>query len=140
MNNHTLGSLLRKYRESCGYTQKQVANALNIDRSTYTYYELGKNNLNVSVIIKLSKIFNVPYTEFINCFLSESEKTADDNNNSVDCVTETKISTIKSSEKIYTLTSSERQLIAVYRVLSDKQKKDIIKNALELNSTKEQDN
>ena len=37
-----IGENLRRLREGCGFSQKQVADAVHIDRSTYTNYELGK--------------------------------------------------------------------------------------------------
>ncbi len=39
---HSLGERLRALREKEGLTQKQVANYLQLSRSTYTYYELEK--------------------------------------------------------------------------------------------------
>ena len=58
-----LSRILKNLRENCGFTQQQVANILNIDRSTYAYYETGKTVPDINTVIKLSKIFNVSYTE-----------------------------------------------------------------------------
>ena len=33
---------IKKFRKKINYTQKQVADYLGVDRSTYSYYELGK--------------------------------------------------------------------------------------------------
>ena len=65
-----ISSKIRYLREKVGYTQQQLANFLNIDRSTYAYYESGKTKPDIETIMKLSKIFNVPFTEFL-----ESEHT-----------------------------------------------------------------
>ena len=43
------------------YTQKQVADLLGVDRSTYCYYELGKIKPDIDTIMKLADIFDVPY-------------------------------------------------------------------------------
>lgn len=48
-----------------GLTQKQIADILGIDRSTYSYYESGKIKLDVKTILNLSKIFGVDYTEIL---------------------------------------------------------------------------
>ena len=48
-----------------GYTQKQVADLLGVDRSTYSYYELGKIKPDVKTIMKLSEIFKVHYTKIL---------------------------------------------------------------------------
>ena len=37
-----IGKKLRMLREKFGYTQQHMANILNVDRSTYSYYETEK--------------------------------------------------------------------------------------------------
>ena len=54
-----LGKKLKYYRENCELSQQQVANALNVDRSTYTYYETGKTNPDSYALIKLADYFGV---------------------------------------------------------------------------------
>ena len=58
-----LAQTLKKLRENCGYTQQQVADALNLERSTYTYYETGKTTPDINTIVKLARIFNVSYID-----------------------------------------------------------------------------
>ena len=60
-----LSKRLKILRENCGYTQQQIADALNIDRSTYTYYETGKTSPDIHAIVKLAKIFNVSYSDIL---------------------------------------------------------------------------
>lgn len=50
---------LRYLRNLHGFTQKQVADALNIERSTYTYYETGKTHPDLNAIVKIARIYNV---------------------------------------------------------------------------------
>lgn len=50
---------IKKLREEMGSTQKQLADYLNVTRSTYSYYESGKNFPSIQSLIKLSKIFGV---------------------------------------------------------------------------------
>lgn len=54
-----IGELLAMYRKKLELTQREVAEALNVDRSTYTCYEIGKTEPNIETITKLAKIFNV---------------------------------------------------------------------------------
>ena len=54
-----LGNALRFLRKRAQYTQKQVAEMLHIDRSTYAYYEGGTTEPDLKSINKLSKIFGV---------------------------------------------------------------------------------
>ena len=50
-----LATHLRLLREKNGLTQKQVADMLNIDRSTYAYYESGKTRPDILTIAKLDQ-------------------------------------------------------------------------------------
>ena len=50
---------IRNLRESHGFTQKQIADLLKINRSTYAYYESGRIFPSVSIIIKLSELYSV---------------------------------------------------------------------------------
>lgn len=61
----TLGERLKRMRTENHFTQKHVADALNIDRSTYTYYERGKTEPNHATTIKLARIFNVSVQEIV---------------------------------------------------------------------------
>lgn len=54
-----IGERLKELRKDKGLTQKQVAQYLNIDRSNYSKYELEKLELNPSMIIKLSELYDV---------------------------------------------------------------------------------
>jgi transcriptional regulator with XRE-family HTH domain len=56
---------LRELRIKSGYTQSQIAKILNVDRSTYSYYEIGKTTPDVSALITLAKIFNISISELL---------------------------------------------------------------------------
>lgn len=64
-NQETLGQRLKRIRNCNDFTQQQVADILNIDRSTYSYYETGKTEPNHETTIKLAKIFNVSIEELL---------------------------------------------------------------------------
>lgn len=51
---------LRSYRKNNKLTQKELAKILEIDRSTYAYYENGKRTPSIGILSKLSRIYNVP--------------------------------------------------------------------------------
>ena len=53
------GDKLRDIRERLGFTQRQVANALNIDRSSYASYEIGRSQPSPTTLVILSKLFNM---------------------------------------------------------------------------------
>ncbi len=58
-----LGQLFRDYREDLDLSQKEVADELHIDRSTYTYYETGKCDPNLKMVKKICDILGIKYTE-----------------------------------------------------------------------------
>lgn len=113
-----LGLKLKYYRESCELSQQQIANALNVDRSTYTYYETGKTTPSASTLLKLAKILNVPcsiFLESINQELDLNSLVADsvDNKKSRDTT-----KSYESDEKIYDLSKEEKDILIAYRVLN----------------------
>ena len=119
-----LSQTLKKLRENCGYTQQQVADALNIDRSTYAYYETGKTTPDINTIIKLSKIFNVPYTEIF-------ENEEDSNVSRVRDVATQGDEFLqkygrKNNERIYDLTKNEQQMIIGFRLLPSDEQEEIM--------------
>lgn len=56
---------LRSAREAKGYTQQQVADHMQIDKSTYCGYETGKRQPDVQKIKQLSKYLGVSGDELL---------------------------------------------------------------------------
>ena len=61
----TMHDIIRELRKERGLTQQQVANHLNIDRSTYAYYESGRTRTNIDVIVRLAHFYKVSYAAII---------------------------------------------------------------------------
>ena len=120
-----LSRVLKNLRENCGFTQQQVANILNIDRSTYSYYETGKTVPDINTVIKLSKIFNVSYTEM---FEYEEKKYSPkfSDISSVDKDIILKYGR-KGNYQIYDLSKDEQEIIMGYRLLSKENQNKILK-------------
>ena len=108
--NKEIAEKLRFYRESCALSHQQVADALNIERSTYTKYESGKSTVNVPLLLKLSKIFNINPTDLLH--------DEPDDKRPVHLR-----DPARADSPIYQLSKDERGLIARYRVLSKEEKK-----------------
>ena len=51
---------LKELRILHNLTQKEVADKINVERSTYSCYELGKTVPHINTLLALSKIYNVP--------------------------------------------------------------------------------
>ena len=86
-----IGKKLRMLREKFGYTQQHMANILNVDRSTYSYYETEKTSPDIATLITLSNVFCVGIEELLGQ---------------------------ENSSFIYNLSGDEKQFIAFYRAIS----------------------
>ena len=53
----TLGKRIKTHRLDSGYTQRQVADRLSIDRSTYAYYDFGKSVPSLERPVALCELF-----------------------------------------------------------------------------------
>ena len=104
---------LRHYRESCVLSQKQVADALNIDRSTYTKYETGGSEPNLKTLVRIAAIYNVSPEKL----LPEADEDVKKYQQLRD--------PLPSESAIYQLAKDERGLIAQYRVLDREEKKQV---------------
>lgn len=52
--------MIQMLREHSGRTQQQIANAININRKTYSNYEAGISDMSVETIKKLANLYGVP--------------------------------------------------------------------------------
>ena len=116
MENNIIGKRLRELREKKNVTQTEVAEYLNIERTTYTAYESGKSRP-VRCLDKLSLYYNVTSDYILG--LSDFPKEA-------------------RSE----LTPTEKELIKYYWELNDEGKEKIIsyiKDILSIPAYREKD-
>lgn len=68
-----IGNNIKKYREICKKTQKEIAEVLSVEPATISKYESGLLEPNISSLKKLSSIFNISIDEL----LSEETNTFD---------------------------------------------------------------
>lgn len=54
-----LASRLMEQRTSEGYTQEEIASLLGISRSTYAAYETGRNEPDITTLIKLATLYKI---------------------------------------------------------------------------------
>lgn len=72
--NQIVGENLKKIREFSGFTQKQIAEAIGIERSAYSNYEAGTRDVPYDVLEKISNIFGCePYILFEDDVLADNE-------------------------------------------------------------------
>ena len=111
----TVSEKLKLLRTSLGLTQLEVANALGVERTTYTYYELGRTLPDWPTIKRLAKIFNVNYYDLLE---DDSKYVLQDYPRNLPRM------------NIGDLNPDERRLILLIRTTTDEKKKEII-NSIE---------
>ncbi len=118
MTNSKFALLLRQCRDNSGLTQQQVAKALNVERSTYAYYETGTTHPSCDFVLKISKIYNVDYRLFMDSLGDSCVADSDD-----ECDID---SSLVRNEKIYNLSPKEQNLILAYRAMSAEKKENVL--------------
>ncbi len=107
---------IKAARKECKLTQQQIADILGLDRSTYSYYELGHLKPSVEVIVKLSAVFNVDIDWLVGADRNENCLNHPDSGIEL-------IRAIK-EKNITELSRNERKFVALFRAASaiDKEK------------------
>lgn len=107
-----IAAWLRELRVRAGYSQQDVASILNMNRSTYTYYETGKTVPDPMTLNRIAKIFSVPIEVF---FSTEDPGTAfADSGDTRDRARAPK-KLRPDPQRIGELTAEEKQIIAFLR-------------------------
>lgn len=105
-----LATKLKRFRLQVGFTQKNVAEILNISRSTYTYYELGKTSPDPATLNRIARLFGLSVEEFFEDEVPvQSDMLYDSGAKRVS--KKTKVD----PEKIGDLTTSEKSIVAFLR-------------------------
>lgn len=103
----TFGRNISKYRRQCGLTQQQVADILNLNRSTYTKYETGISEPSIEILKNIASIFDIDYNAALG-FETEEAVASD------------------SSESVATLNYDEGVLIGMFRIFDEDEKKAVL--------------
>ncbi len=118
-----LGPRLRILRELNGLTQKQVADVLNIDRSTYSYYEIAKTRPDIDALQKLADLFKVS-TDYLLDYKSQAEIAVNDDTNI--------FASSRNLRYVSELSRSEKQLVLYFRLLKEDDKVEFMDNIKEI--------
>lgn len=110
---------LRELRIKSGYTQSQIAKILNIDRSTYSYYEIGKTMPDISVLMTLAKVFNISISELLAD--ETSPRSVADGGQKMEFFRGK-----KNSSRIYELSGCEKELVGTFRTFTEEQQKKLL--------------
>ena len=97
--NGFLADRLRQARLQAGYSQQNIADALNVNRATYTYYETGKTTPDPVTLGRIARICGAPIE-----FFFEEEPVAP-----------LLLTAMPDPSRIGELSAEEKQLIALLR-------------------------
>jgi len=116
---------LKRLRQNNSFTQQQVADALNIDRSTYAYYESGKTTPDINALIKLARIFNVSFNDLLE---DENLPQGVADTGRLDYRYQNRA---RFSNTVYELTKAEKQMVIYYRIMSPERQKELLDDMAE---------
>lgn len=91
MDYKKIGKFIVELRKENKLTQEKLAEKLFVDRTTISKWELGENNINTEILIKMSKIFGITINEMI---LGERL-----NKDNVDVISDVTVNAIKKNVK-----------------------------------------
>lgn len=115
LTNNYLGRNLRELREKCGYTQQQIAKVLNIDRSTYSYYETGKTSPDIPSLIVLANVYSVSIEDLLGQEPQAPQALNDSGSPQAIVSNKADKNIMQNDSHIYDLTKEEKQIICYYR-------------------------
>ncbi len=122
------GTRLALLRASHGMSQEQVANVLNLSRSTYSYYESGKCAPSLDTLRALIRLFCPTCPNFL--LLMDSHPMEEDDLPKV--LHDGEVIDENRPLPIDELTKDEKQILAFYRVFSEAQKKKLLSVCIDL--------
>ena len=129
MDKITFGKTLKELREKSRLTQLQIGKVLNIDRSTYAYYETGGTWPSPPMMWRLSKLFGVNLLDLFNTEEEDSRPLMLHDSESSDVPPrrrKKKPPMISNTSHIFDLLDDEQQLILYYRLLKPEEKKALL--------------
>ncbi len=119
--NYLIRTRIIIYRKKKGLTQNEVADAIGMKRSTYSYYESKATKYTPEFLRSVAKVLGVSPNVFdINAIV--------DNESMVIPVLENEFSSVPEP---FTATGNEQKLIKIFRLLTPEQKAEFMNSMLE---------
>lgn len=114
-----LNDKLKFLRKQLNLTQQQVADALGIERSAYTYYEKGTTKPKIKTLSLLARMYNISVDELLDLDVQQGDMMRVKSNNPV-------VDNWTSSDKFNELSDYEQSVLIRLRLLSGEDKKEVI--------------
>ena len=119
--NYIIRTRIIVYRKKMGLTQNQMADAIGMKRSTYSYYETKATKYTPDFLRSVAKVLGISPNVFDVNAIADSEQIAIP-------VLENEFST---PLEPFTATGNEQKLIKLYRMLSTEEKHKIFNSVVE---------
>ena len=68
-----INNKLLEWREFYGYKQRQVAEAIGVNRATYANYECGRRTPDIDGLVKLARFYRISLNELLGCNTSGAD-------------------------------------------------------------------
>ena len=117
----TFAQRLKECRKNAGYKQWQVADLLNINRTTYTKYETGVSEPSQEVLRKIIEIFGIDYN-----MLFGSSDALD-------------VGVAENPLTVFRLVEEEKELVSLFREMDKQEQLELIKIAKMMSSDKKEE-
>ena len=111
-----LNEQLKLIRKKNRFTQQQVSDLLEIERSTYASYETGRNRPDISLLAAFAKIFGITVDYLINIDPSKELSVYDLN---------LSIKKEQGGTIVSELVKDEKEVLSMYRLCSDEDREKI---------------
>ena len=117
--------LLRELRKKNGLTQQHVADFLHLDRSTYAYYESGRTKVNIDILLRLSRFFQVS----LGALVGEDLPAAELRDGTEETLNIDAILVNESVSRFSQLSREEQYLVILYRSGTQTQRAELLQQA-----------
>lgn len=109
----TFSEFLKRIRNTAGYTQKNIADLLGVDRSTYSYYETGKTEPNIRQLKKIAALYNLRLDDLVNCRFAPIDDVEMQ-------ATDPQEQALVNANRFRLLSAEEQCILMMYRAAEDK--------------------
>ncbi len=111
-----LNEQLKLIRKKNKFTQQQISDLLEIERSTYASYETGRNRPDISLLSAFAKVFGITVDYIINIDPSKELSVFDSN---------LSIKKEQGETLVSELVKDEKEVLSMYRLCSDEDREKI---------------
>ena len=120
LKDYSIGEKLKKIRTEHNLMQRDISEAIGIDRSTYSFYETGKTNPSIETLCALAKIYNVTIGYLVGKEANNPELRIRENE-------------VRAAvDPIALLEKDEQLLLLYYRLADDEKKKELLEEFLRI--------